>query len=124
MTILDRLQTENLRYRRMPSPSLEIQPHEPQLDVTHEAIYDLASLHNGYTYETAHKTELRVVTTWYANDAQFRMRKDHAEKELIYFLYGDILGKLNGMKSAAYDRDFERVLLLCQDIEKVIHGDR
>lgn len=123
MSILDKLETTSLRHRRIgPDQYDQFAPHEPQVTLTYRPV-DVSPNYNGYTYEEAYETKLVAKSLWYANGAQLAGRRQHAEKEMLHWLYEPVLNRLYGLRSAAMNRDYERVLLLCEDIEKEIFGD-
>ncbi len=113
MSILDKVGIRNdaLPFKRPEDPhGVEIQMATQQ---THTDPY-----HNGYTYETAFLTEVRIKTQWYANQAQFNDRYAIARKEMLYFMYGPVLDKLNAIMARAYDRDYREVIRLVDEIQK------
>lgn len=120
MSILDKLQTQNLHHRRPVYDPLA--PNGPMLSIERDSA-SLDPRHNGYTYETAYRTTLKYEVVWYANSAQLSSRRDLAEKELLHGLYDPVFNRLRSIRSAAADRDFERVMLMCDDIEAAILGD-
>lgn len=113
MSILDRMGVENrqLPYRRPEDP------HGAEISCTIEE-GTLTPNYNGFTYEKAWKTELKVTTVWYANDAQFSGRFDIARKEILHQVYGPVLHRLNELRARAYDRDCREVLRVVDEIEK------
>lgn len=111
MSILDKITTENLRYRR---PE---EPHPVRLNLSSK-VETADPRYNGFTYETAYKTELNVATVWYANEAQFGGRASLARKELLHFLYGNVLNKLDYIRARCYDRDYARILEAVDELQK------
>jgi hypothetical protein len=113
MSILDRMEVENrqLQFKR------EEDPHgaRTSFSVTEGPN---TNFYNGFTYEKSWKTELKVTTMWYANDAQFNLRYDIARKEILHQVYGPVLHRLNELRARAYDRDYLEVLRVVDEIEK------
>lgn len=121
-SIFERLYTQPLHYRRLQPSANEVDTHGPMLSIKHE-LSDTPGRHNGFTYETAFRTTMKVETIWYANDAQYIGREQHARKDLLHYMYDPVLTKLRYILSAAYDRDFERIEGIVASIEKEILGN-
>lgn len=121
-SIVDRLYTQSLNYRRLPPANSEVDTCAPKLTIERE-LANVSPQFNGYTYETAYRTTLKIETIYYANDAQYIGREQHARKDILHYMYDPVLTKLRYIVSAAYDRDYERVIGLVNSIEKEILGN-
>lgn len=113
MSILDRqlgIETRNIRVRRMSEPE-RVTAVTSELPTSNE-------VYNGFTYEQGYETRVVVATRWFANRAQFHIRKRLAEKEILHFLYGPLLQRLHELRARAYDRDYREVLRVVDEIEK------
>lgn len=114
LSILDKMRIDNSRVNfRRPED-----PHGVIATVSQEESRAVAPHYNGFTYEQAYKTELRATTMWYANEAQFNMRYDIARKELLHYIYGPVISRLNDLRARAYDRDYREVLRVVDELEK------
>ena len=113
MSILERMQVEDhlMPFKR------EEDPYGARVSYTLEEGPN-TSFYNGFTYEKSWKTEIRVATMWYANDAQFSMRRDLARKEILHYMYGPVLHRLSELRARAYDRDYLEVLRVVDEIEQ------
>ena len=114
MNILDRMKVENHRvtFRRPEDP------HGVISNVSMTAARDVSPHYNGFTYEQAYKTEFRATTMWYANDTQYSMRYDIARKELLHYIYGPVIHRINEIRARAMDRDYREVLRVVDELEK------
>lgn len=114
MNILDKMHVENQRltYRRPEDP------HGVEGKLIQSSEVAVAPQYNGYTFEQAYRTELKFSTMWYANDAQFSTRYDVAKKEILHYIYGPIIQRLNEIRARAYDRDYREVLRVVDELQK------
>lgn len=114
MSILDKMHVENQRltYRRQEDPH----GVESKFSIHSDPV--VAPIYNGFTYETAYRTEFKATTMWYANDAQYSMRYDIARKELLHYIYGPVIHRINEIRARAFDRDYREVLRVVDELEK------
>lgn len=112
MSILDKMKVETMR-RNLRRPE---DPYGVEGNLTQVKIND--AKYNGFTYEQGFITSFTAKTMWYANDAQFRSREDLARKELLYYMYGPVINRLNEIRARAYDRDYREVLRVVDEIHK------
>lgn len=71
-----------------------------------------------YTYQDKYSTVLKVGNEWFANDAEVRLAREHAEREVGEFLFGDVRSKLHRLRNAIYQRDREEAMRLVNEIDE------
>ena len=115
MSILDKtgISTRELHYRRPEDPHEAIVTYKEMDEVPSEAAF-----YNGFTFEEAFRTEVKVTTLWYANQAQFRDRQKIARKEILHVLYRPYLQRAAELRARLYDRDYRRAIEVLDEIEK------
>lgn len=114
MSILDKMHVDNQRVNfRRPED-----PHGVEGKLIQKEEHLVAPNYNGFTYEQAYRTELKVSTIWYANDEQFNMRYDVARKEMLHYLYGPVINRINEIRARALDRDYREVLRVVDELQK------
>jgi hypothetical protein len=104
--------SERAPYRRQEDP------HEVMSTVAVKADHIAPAYNNGFTYEQAYRTEFRATTMWYANEAQFQYRRDLAHKEMLYYIYGPVIAKLDTIRARSADRDWKAVHEIINELEK------
>ena len=116
MTILSKmnLQTSSIPFRRMEDP------HKVVMTMTEAVARE--ERFNGYTYEQAYVTGVRLQTRWYANQAQYAGRKEMAEKEILYFIYGPVIQRFNELRARSADRDWREVHRILDELQKELVG--
>lgn len=114
MSILDkmRVSTRPVNFRRAEDP------YGVTLDVLARSEPVQPDNYNGYSFEQAYVTDVRLSTMWYANDAQLEGRKELAEKEILHFIYGPIIRRFNELRARSADRDWREVHRILDEIEK------
>lgn len=118
MTILEQIKAEPrpLHVRRADDP------HGPR------GIYQVTEdtrapyMNKFRVFEDAYITEVKVYSQWYANKAQFNTRREVAEKEILYYIYGPVIARLNELTARVMDRDTEESLRVISEIHKEIMG--
>ena len=105
--------SRELHYRRPEDPHEAVVTYKEMDLVPSEAAF-----YNGYTFEEAFRTEVKVATQWYANQAQFRDRQKLARKEILHVLYRPYLQRAAELRARLYDRDHRRALEVLDEIEK------
>lgn len=104
------VETTATRFRR------EMDPHPVEIVLTERPLGE--EQYNGYTYEQGYETRAVIATRWYANSAQYSGRHAIARKELLYFIYGPVIDRLNEIRARACDRDYREVLRVVDEIQK------
>lgn len=112
MSFLDKcnIATRDLNYRRPEDPQ-EVMATLSHHEDNQEPKY------NGFTYETAFITEIKVQTVWYANQAQFQGRQEMARQEILHFMYGPVLNRLAQLRARVADRDWRAAMKVVDDIQ-------
>jgi len=73
---------------------------------------------HGFGITKEHIIRAEIFTTFWANDAEYRIARERAMKNILHIFYADIIGELNKIRSAVYAGDKYEALGLCDKMEK------
>lgn len=72
----------------------------------------------GFGITKEHIIRAEIFTAFWANDAEYKMAREQATKNILHIFYADIIGELNKIRSAVYAGDKHEALCLCGKMEE------
>jgi aryl-alcohol dehydrogenase-like predicted oxidoreductase len=112
MTVIDRIQIEETNIKR---------PYQEKISMLDcKETGELRGF--GFETQTLHRMRLVVGVEFWANQAQYNLAREQAQRHLLHTLHGDMLAKIDGAIHAIYNNDQENSLNHLFAIRKELIG--
>lgn len=67
--------------------------------------------------QTLYRMGLRIYHQFYANDAEYRRAREIAERAMTELLFHDVRSRLDRLRSAVYNRDYQEAFRLIDEMD-------